>query len=412
MTKLHQVSASPEASEWTRPRATTLRLYLLASVVVVFLAASSAPTPLYSRYQREWGFGPLTTTVVFGVYAIAVLLALLVLGRISDHVGRRPVIMTAIAGQVVTLILFMAAGDVDTLVCARVIQGISTGAAIGAIGAGLVDLDRDRGTLLNAIAPGSGTALGAVVSAAFVQYLPSPARLIYVALIACLIAQFVGVALMGEPAVRTRVSLAKSLRPEIRLPKLLRLPIIVATPVLIAVWALAGFYASLGPALILNVARSSSVLLGSLGLFTLAGVAVVAGVALSRQPAGRTMMVGVAALAVGSALTTVSIAERSTLMLFIGAAVAGVGFGAGLQGSFRTVVPLAMPQDRAGVLSVLWILAYLGLGVPAVLAGAQVAHGEGLIGTAERYNIAVIVLAGLALTALLLQRGRMRRPHA
>ena len=67
-----------------------MAFYLLASVIVSFLAGSSAPTPLYAVYAAKWGFSPITTTVVFGVYALAVLAALLTVGSLSDHVGRRP----------------------------------------------------------------------------------------------------------------------------------------------------------------------------------------------------------------------------------------------------------------------------------------------------------------------------------
>lgn len=73
--------------------------YLLASIIVFFLASSAAPTPLYSTYAAEWRFSSITTTVVFGIYAVAVLAALLVFGSLSDHIGRRPVLVTAIAGQ-------------------------------------------------------------------------------------------------------------------------------------------------------------------------------------------------------------------------------------------------------------------------------------------------------------------------
>jgi MFS family permease len=80
-----------------------LRLVAVASITVSFLAASSAPTPLYATYQAAWGFSALTTTVVFGVYAIAFLAALLTAGRLSDHIGRRPVLLAGIAGNVLAL---------------------------------------------------------------------------------------------------------------------------------------------------------------------------------------------------------------------------------------------------------------------------------------------------------------------
>src|SRR6476619_2994417 len=79
---------------------------LQVAVVVFFLAASAAPTPLYALYQARWGFSPITTTVVFGIYAVAVLAALLTVGSLSDHVGRRPVLLAALAGQSAAMVVF------------------------------------------------------------------------------------------------------------------------------------------------------------------------------------------------------------------------------------------------------------------------------------------------------------------
>src|SRR5450631_108929 len=132
-------------------------LYLLASLIVTLLAASAAPTPLYAIYQARWGFTPITTTIVFGVYAVAVLASLLTLGKLSDHIGRRPVLLAALAVQAASLLVFATADGVPALLVARVVQGLATGAALGAIGAGLLDVDRERGTFANAVAPGMGT---------------------------------------------------------------------------------------------------------------------------------------------------------------------------------------------------------------------------------------------------------------
>ncbi len=76
-------------------------------------------------------------------------------------------------------------------------------------------------------------------------------------------------------------------------------------------------------------------------------------------------------------------------------------------------MPLAEAHERAGVLSVLYVVSYLGLGVPAVLAGFGVVHGGGLIATNRYYGVAVIVLAALALFGLLKSRpGRAARSAA
>jgi hypothetical protein len=111
-----------------------LRLVGSASITVSFLATSSAPTPLYGTYQAAWGFSPLTTTVVFGVYAVALFAALLTAGRRSDHIGWRPVLLAGIAGQVAAMV-FAHAHSVAALLAARTVQDLATGLAIGAVGA-------------------------------------------------------------------------------------------------------------------------------------------------------------------------------------------------------------------------------------------------------------------------------------
>src|ERR1700729_4602314 len=99
-----------------RPLPATVGFGLLTSILVTLLASSSAPTPLYATYQARWGFSPVTITVIFGVYAVAVLASLLVAGSLSDHVGRRPVLMGALGAQAVVMLLFAFAGGVDVLI--------------------------------------------------------------------------------------------------------------------------------------------------------------------------------------------------------------------------------------------------------------------------------------------------------
>ena len=390
-----------------RPRAPRLTgrpaLYLLASLIVSLLAASSAPTPLYAIYQERWGFSPITTTIVFGVYALAVLAALLTLGRLSDHLGRRPVLLAALAAQVLALAVFTTADGVPALLTARVIQGVSTGAALGAIGAGMLDIDRGRGTFANAVSPGLGNGAGALVSALLVRYLPAPTHLIYLALIGVFGVQALGVALMRE-TVTPKPGARASLVPEIHLPRALRGPVLTAAPVLFAVWALAGLYGALGPALVRTLTGSSGLILGSASLTVLAGTAVLAIVVLHHAAARTVMLTGILALISGVGVTLAALDVRSVSLFFAGTAISGIGFGSGFQGGIRHVVPRAAAHERSGVLSVLYTVSYLGMGLPAVIAGYLVVHGGGLLDTAYQYGAAVIGLAAFALADLLRTR--------
>jgi len=146
------------------------------------------------------------------------------------------------------------------------------------------------------------------------------------------------------------------------------------------------------------------VVLGALSLFVLAGSAVIATIVLRRAPARTMMLIGILTLIIGVAVTIVAVSVGSPAVFFAGSVIAGAGFGSGFQGGIRMVVPMAAAHQRAGLVSLLYVVSYLGLGVPAVLAGFGVVHGGGLIDTARYYGAAVITLAAAALVGLLKTR--------
>ncbi|MEU8216453.1 MFS transporter [Micromonospora taraxaci] len=377
------------------PLSPRVSLLLLASILVSFLAASAAPTPLYGTYQERWHFSPVTTTVVFAVYALAVLASLLTFGKLSDHVGRRPVLAVAIVVQMLSLVVFIFANGVPTLLVARLLQGLAAGAATGAVGAGMLDIDRARGTLANSIAPGIGTGSGALLSALLIDFLPAPTRLVYVVLFVVLVIQLVGIALMPE-TVTPMAGARRSLRPEIKLPRAVREPLLVVVPVLFAVWALAGFFGALGPALVRSL-MNTSIVVGGLVLFVFALFGSIA-VLLMRNSAARTViLIGIVALVLGMIVTLVSVMAESVPGFFVGLALGGVGFGGGFQGSLKTITPLVEAHERASVLSLLYIVCYVGFGLPTVIAGFLVVYAGGLPQTADEYSVAVILLALVAL---------------
>ncbi|MFD3622781.1 MFS transporter [Streptomyces sp. NPDC058676] len=194
---------------------------LHASILIALLAASSAPTPLYPHYQAQWQLSALDITVVFSAYALALLIALLTTGTLSDHVGRRPVLLGALAVQVASMALFATAGGPTTLIGARVLQGIATGAATSASGAALLDLEDParpgRPALANSIAPVTGMAAGVLAATLMVRFAPVPTITVYAALIAVFAAQAIALASTSE-TVRRRPGALRSTRPHPALP--------------------------------------------------------------------------------------------------------------------------------------------------------------------------------------------------
>ena len=304
------------------------------------------------------------------------------------------------------MVVFAFAGGVDVLLVARVLQGLATGAALGAIGAGLVDLHPGRGPVANATGAMSGTASGALGSALLVQLLPSPTRLVYFVLLAAFLIQAAGVAMIAETSARKPGALA-SLRPTIAVPAPVRGTLAIAAPSLVAVWALAGLYGSLGPSLTALISGSDSTILGGASLFVLAGSGALTVLVFHRVDPRTFSIMGSSLVIVGVAIVLFAASTSSIVAFFIGTAIAGAGFGGGFQGGLRTIVPLAGPTERAGVISVAYIICYLAMGLPAILAGFLVVHGT-VLHTAQEFGGAVIVLAALTVAGMTFSAVRTR----
>src|SRR5262245_56551915 len=157
-----------------------------ASVIGLGLFASTTPSPLYRSYSVLWHFSPLTLTLIYATYAFGVLASLLLLGGVSDDVGRRPVLLSALALLMGSTVLFMVANSAAWLFAARGLQGLATGAALSAASAALLDLHPRRDPagvgLANATAAAAGLGLGVLVSSTLVQLGTEPLVLPYVVL--------------------------------------------------------------------------------------------------------------------------------------------------------------------------------------------------------------------------------------
>ncbi|MQS15911.1 MFS transporter [Streptomyces kaniharaensis] len=407
--------------------------HLHASVLVALLAASSAPTPIYPLYQHAWHLSATTLTVVFSAYALALLLALLTAGTLSDRLGRRPVLAGALLAEAAATAVLAAAQGAATLIAARILQGLATGVATSAAGAALLDFeDPDRpgrATAANAVAPAAGMAAGVLAATALAQYAPAPTRTVYLLLLLLFVAQTAAVLRTPETArsgtarsgtarsgtarsgtarsgtARSGPGVLRSLRPAIAVARASRPALALAAPGIAAAWALGGFYSSLGPSLARLIAPHTVPATGGLVFFTLTAAAGLTGHACRALPARAVSLTGTVLLLPGTLLTLGAPHLHSLAALFAGAAAAGAGFGAVTQGALRLLLPPAAPGERAGTLAAYYVLAYLAMSVPAVLAG-RLTDLYGLPTALSLYAATVLLLALAGLV-----RG-LRRPPA
>lgn len=377
----------------------------VAVLLVLMLAASGVPSPLYRVYQGEFGFSSGVLTTVFAVYAFALLVSLLVVGGLSDHVGRRPVIAAALVLEAAAMVLFLLADGVGWLLAARVVQGLATGALTSTLGAWLLDLqraERPLGPFINSAAPGIGLSVGAVGAGLLVQYVPSPTEWVFGALTAVFVLAVPGVLLLPESSPRVPGGL-RSLRPRVEIPLLHRRPFAVALPVVVAAWAIGGLYASLGPSLVADVFGVGNHVVGSLIILALNGTAVLGSFAMRSVAPEKALLAGSVTFAVGVAGTILAVTAGSLALLFVSGVVTGLGFGASFFGALALITAGVAPGHRAGLLAATFVVGYLAFSLPAIAAGLAVS-GIGLARATEIYGVVVIVLALLATASMGLRR--------
>lgn len=376
-------------------------LVFLAITLLTFLAASSAPTPLYHLYQQHLDFSAGMLTLIFGVYALSLLAALLTVGSLSDYLGRKPVIFAALILEMLAMLLFINESSVAWLIVARTLQGFATGMGTAVLGAALLDTDREQGPLINSLAPLLGMACGAMGCSLLVEFAPFPTQLIYWVLFGAMLLQALLVWRLPETVSPIPGALA-SLWPTLHVPAQARRALWIALPVDIAVWAMGGFYLSLAPSLVRAATGSTSNLIGGalVAVLTVSGALMIYG--LRHRAADKVLRLGAMLLALGVALILGAVHTASLPLFFVATLIAGSGFGAGFLGAVRSVVPLAQPHERAGLMSAFYVLSYLAFCIPSLLAGT-LTRAFGLIATTDGYGASLIVLALSALMALLLQ---------
>ncbi|UUE20890.1 MFS transporter [Microbacterium sp. J1-1] len=391
----------PSMADSTSPGAVPrARLGFVLAIVaqILMMVGASAPSPFYPVLAQDIGFPAVVISAVFAVYAVALLLTLLTAGSVSDHVGRRPV---AIAGFLLlagSMFLFWHADAVAVLFLARILQGVASGLLISALSATVLDFAPGGragvAALWNALSPGIGLALGALASGVMLDVsgealldVFAPLSSVYLVLAALFL-------LVPETAPRTPGVWA-SLSFRLSIPPAIRADFWRGAPAVIAGWATGGLFLSLGANIVRGELGGEAHVWQGLGVVLLAGVGAVTAFVLRRISARSMVLFGTSALGVGTLLSLIALGVGSLPFYLVAAAVTGMGFGTAFSGVVASLAPRIPATQRADTFAVLYVLAYLAFGVPAVIAGALVGV-FGLEAVCVGYGIVVIALAGIA----------------
>jgi MFS family permease len=390
----------PRAMAVASPGASRRRVafWLLASVFAAAMLGTTLPTPLYVIYQAQWHFSAAMVTVIFAVYAAAVLVTLLLAGRSSDQAGRKPVLAAALALSAVSTVAFIFAHDEGALLVGRVLSGLSAGLMTGTATATLTELvpasAGRRASLAATAANMGGLGLGPLIAGLFAQYAPHPTSLVFEVYLAVLAAA--GLCLLFVPE-----TVSPRRRPTLRfaglgIPERGRGQFIAAAVAAFAAFALLGLFSSLVPGFIGGVLHQDSHAVQGTVVFGMFAVGTVTQVALSRFSSRRVVLAGLGLFLAALALIVAALAQAGMALFLAGTVVGGVAVGAIFLGSLATANRLAPPERRGHVISAFFVACYAGLIIPVVGVGVL----SGFTGTFPAVLAFSLLLAALCLFSL------------
>jgi MFS family permease len=368
-----------------RGRAGIVALTIVAVALAVMFVGAIMPTPLYPLYQHTFGFSGITLTLIYAVYVLGNLVALLFFGRLADQVGRRSAMLPAIGFGIASTVVFAAAAGSPWLFAARALSGFSTGLATGAATAWIAELHTGRGNgaaaRIAASANFFGCATGPLFGSVLAQFAPWPLRLPYLVYLGLLCTVAVAIVFVPETVSNPKRYGEAALRPRLGVPRPIRLQF--ASPAVsgFATFSLIGFYAALIPNLLAeSLHQSAPTVAGAIvgEVFGIAAITILSTAQLGSQAAmfsALALLVPAAWLLVGAELA------RSMPLLLLAAALCGIAGGLGYRGSLEVINRIAPADQRSEVVSSYLIalfagnsLPVIGIGVLAAMAGALTAH--------------------------------------
>ncbi|WNG86310.1 MFS transporter [Mycobacterium sp. ITM-2016-00317] len=385
----------------TRRRDFALLTYVLAAVML----GATLPTPMYDLYGRQLHFSVLTTTVIFAVYAGGVLGALLLFGRWSDVVGRKPMLLAAALLAIGSSVVFLAADSVAALLVGRVLSGLSVGIVTGTATAAILESApprwRTRAAGVATLANLGALGLGPMVAGALIQFAPAPLDTAFVVHIVLMALAVLALAMTGETAERGgRLSVQR-----LSLPPQTRAVFAVAATAAFAGFAVNAMFTSLAPTFVTTLMGvQSHAVAGVVAGLTVLTAGVVQPAAVRVAPS-RAIAVGSAVLVLAMVMLLVALTFSSLWGLIVAAVVAGIGQGLSFGRGLAAVSERTPPDRRAEVSSSYFLVAYVALSLPIVAMGAA-ARAWGLQAAGEVFAIVIGVLALVCFVSIVLQERR------
>lgn len=368
----------------------------------VVMIGTTMPTPLYPMYQETFGFSQLMITIIFAAYAFGVIAALLITGRWSDQLGRRPLLLGGLVCSMISDLVFWQTDGLAVIIAGRVLSGVSAGIFTGTATVAVLELApphwRDRATFLATAANMGGLGLGPMLAGALSEYMPSPLALTY--LIHTALAVLALICVWWAPETVKRPAHPKLSLQRLSVPPEVRGVFVPAAIAGFAGFAVCGFFTSIAPAmmgrvlgydnrLLVGVVAGSIFIASTLGQFLQ-----------DKLPLRWRLPIGCATLVISVIPVALGIYSQSLALFMLGAIVAGMGQGIAFRAGMGAITAASPPTERAAVTSTFFVVAYIAISVPVIGIGLMTSVIS-LQATGIIFSVFVGAMAALALMILM-----------
>lgn len=398
-------ASSPQAARTPGHLPHAIGFWVVAVAYAALSAFGTALTPLWPLYQERDGFGALMVTVAFAALVAGIAAALGAAGHLSDRFGRRRIIVPALIVGIAATFVLIAWPQLPGLLIGRFLTGVAIGLMSATATTYLADLDQQARPHINApLRPGmvaagaslGGLALGPIIAGATAEWLPDALLLPYVVFGLILLGILVFVLVTPE-------TVDISDQPEFRVRRVhiqdgKRTIFIGASVLGFTAFGVTGLFSALGSPIIRYDLGIRDVFLGGLGTFAVCAASAAAQFTAGRLRPKTLSGLGLIFYLLGFALTLFAIAHPSLGVFLAAAAVVGAGAGLTFKAGLSQAAMSAVPASRAGVLSIFFIAAFLGMGISAIVLGLMV----GALGTFASMLVIACVLTAVLVSGIVL----------